>query len=1142
MPWELPSVFSRLRRPVRRQPTPEQLPQLQHEPSVQQLPINRKILQDPSSFLEAQDEALPLGLTPSTRLPSGDGSSNTRSRPRQTDLSSKPLSERSDLPHGSSVDISPRLTNTISHISKIAAGGEWSTFGRKREHRVPDVAGLSRRASSSDNPKRTSRSVSPARDSKHLSADSTPSTFTLSRITNPSRERHSSPGPESPRQSPDIRFSSKASSPANTMSSKRHPRTPQIPPSYTAPVSSNLTTPVNRELAFDSPHTFGHPTPPENPSVAYPSPPPPLPPLDHPELAAVLSSRTNSTSTGQPTLSALRDRSNTLPTNRRTPRKGDLFPSLSFKLGRSTQHRSSLPQATQVFNTMTEQHETRPPDAPDGRRRARTVSAGARGRRTSADWSSYQASVGVNSHANQAWPAEVSREILRLSLATSGPDTTPGSSGKRKARTRGRSADPVRRPAMSPSFLPFPHPSRPIPPESPPPFRASATPPGEPNSLSLPSCYHPTREYHPDGRELIPPRSHSLHFDLGNRDSEQRAGFTMAQVKRSLSAIEACNGRNNGAGGATYTSLGLSDPAPTSSEAPPSLRLSSALTPSRPLFSGRVSPTNTHRSSSMHGEPSTPTPAPRQLSDKSRGKRKAEDNIDLTPPEQKKEGQHTTFLLPSETRSQRVSNSSHAPSSYHRKRARLSSTSPFATPVQSRAPSVQETPQSASRNHHFTSLSSSTGARIAPPRTPSRAASTRSRQPPTPSTTRKHERHQSMSQVSIPLSAFVSPHAPSISRSTKFHMRDPRKPPKKPNLTAWGLRFTTEDEPGSPIQAWCFFFGFLLFPVWWIAGLFLRVPTTRIAGDVDAEKGVAIDDPQIEHANATSTIVIAMDNQTPDEFLDSVEGEISFFRSVMRARPVGAHKHFHVLAIRNAIHNDTGRVIPVESIWAKLKNCYDLEALENAETDGFDTSGVYPQAIRSPSPSENLSRHPFFRDEFTLPADESFESLIAARRVRATASIPSSTPAPSPRQPSRTRKSKAPKRNKNKVDMAGLVGGDSDSSALTQESGDEAAFTPRDSVVTGTDAGTDYEDEPEVQEVSPGCIGPTKGWSWSSVEVREGRDGRKSQSRLDEPGSWGRQEEKEVDVHAALVMSVKLTIVTHAIHRLFDYLSYLHNR
>jgi MRG-binding protein len=57
--------------------------------------------------------------------------------------------------------------------------------------------------------------------------------------------------------------------------------------------------------------------------------------------------------------------------------------------------------------------------------------------------------------------------------------------------------------------------------------------------------------------------------------------------------------------------------------------------------------------------------------------------------------------------------------------------------------------------------------------------------------------------------------------------------------------------------------------------------------------------------------------------------------------------------------------------------------------------------------------------------------------------------------------------------MAGLVGGDSDSSALTQESGDEGiAPTPR-SAVTGTDGGTDYadDDDGEMREPSPGrCI------------------------------------------------------------------------
>lgn len=69
------------------------------------------------------------------------------------------------------------------------------------------------------------------------------------------------------------------------------------------------------------------------------------------------------------------------------------------------------------------------------------------------------------------------------------------------------------------------------------------------------------------------------------------------------------------------------------------------------------------------------------------------------------------------------------------------------------------------------------------------------------------------------------------------------------------------------------------------------------------------------------------------------------------------------------------------------------------------------------------------------------------------------------------------KYTKSKLNLAGLVSGDSDSSALTQESGDEAGAveTPIGSVVTtGTDVGTDYaEDEDvEMRDPSPGVPWP----------------------------------------------------------------------
>jgi MRG-binding protein len=64
-------------------------------------------------------------------------------------------------------------------------------------------------------------------------------------------------------------------------------------------------------------------------------------------------------------------------------------------------------------------------------------------------------------------------------------------------------------------------------------------------------------------------------------------------------------------------------------------------------------------------------------------------------------------------------------------------------------------------------------------------------------------------------------------------------------------------------------------------------------------------------------------------FLDTVEGEIAFYRSLMRARPIGLHRHFHVLSIRTVIHQDTGRYVTIDDIWEKLRDCYNIEALEN---------------------------------------------------------------------------------------------------------------------------------------------------------------------------------------------------------------------
>ena len=64
--------------------------------------------------------------------------------------------------------------------------------------------------------------------------------------------------------------------------------------------------------------------------------------------------------------------------------------------------------------------------------------------------------------------------------------------------------------------------------------------------------------------------------------------------------------------------------------------------------------------------------------------------------------------------------------------------------------------------------------------------------------------------------------------------------------------------------------------------------------------------------------------------LDTVAGEISLFRSIMRTRPVGIHRHVHMLAIHSSIYRETGFKVPIRDIWAKLGKMYDLDALEHA--------------------------------------------------------------------------------------------------------------------------------------------------------------------------------------------------------------------
>ena len=139
----------------------------------------------------------------------------------------------------------------------------------------------------------------------------------------------------------------------------------------------------------------------------------------------------------------------------------------------------------------------------------------------------------------------------------------------------------------------------------------------------------------------------------------------------------------------------------------------------------------------------------------------------------------------------------------------------------------------------------------------SKASSRNAPQPPPATYQHPHRApsRRSLSQASvhgsIPISALISPHAPSIQGSSVFHMRDPRKPPPI-QRTPWSLSLPSGghgrwlERGGSPLHAWLFFIGFLIFPIWWAAA-FVGIPRTRRLGGNEVEKGVILDDPQVEY-------------------------------------------------------------------------------------------------------------------------------------------------------------------------------------------------------------------------------------------------------------------------------------------------------
>ncbi|KIW24985.1 uncharacterized protein PV07_10661 [Cladophialophora immunda] len=167
---------------------------------------------------------------------------------------------------------------------------------------------------------------------------------------------------------------------------------------------------------------------------------------------------------------------------------------------------------------------------------------------------------------------------------------------------------------------------------------------------------------------------------------------------------------------------------------------------------------------------------------------------------------------------------------------------------------------------------------------------------------------------------------------------------------------------------------------------------------------------------ASSSLSTTHTPPTDDTHLWTPAQESALLQAIVRWKPVGMHKHFRMIAIRDHLLS-SGAIDPEDShtsiagIWRKLASLYDLEKLDEREDSIiFDGSGVGSASVETDggsgggggrggdeSRSVSSAKGGEYWREFELPRDE-FEEMLWERRLAPEASAESSplTQPPSP--------------------------------------------------------------------------------------------------------------------------------------------------
>ena len=123
--------------------------------------------------------------------------------------------------------------------------------------------------------------------------------------------------------------------------------------------------------------------------------------------------------------------------------------------------------------------------------------------------------------------------------------------------------------------------------------------------------------------------------------------------------------------------------------------------------------------------------------------------------------------------------------------------------------------------------------------------------------------------------------------------------------------------------------------------------------------------------SATATIMSSEDEAALDRWTDDQESAL--LRAVINWKPVGIHKHFRMVNIRehmlaSGVVNEDDEHTSTNGIWKKLGTLYDLDRLDERE-----------DSVMSDGQDEKGKTVPYWR-EFELPREE-FEDLMWQQRL-----------------------------------------------------------------------------------------------------------------------------------------------------------------